>query len=198
MAIFKRNTRYTIRNTNHKKQSFTLIELIVVIAIIAVLAAIIAPNAFRAIEKAKVASAIADLKTEKNAMLAYYADTGEWPPTYDSMNPAMLVNNLIEDPGIVSWDGPYVETWLPHPWGGHVSFGCDQVAAAIHKYGGTFACAVVLNDDRPGTSAADNSALAPLESMVRIDELLDDGNLATNDVQGNISAIGEINYFFTN
>jgi len=37
------------------RRSFTLIELIVVIAIIAILAAIIAPNAFRAIEKAKVA-----------------------------------------------------------------------------------------------------------------------------------------------
>ena len=36
------------------RQSFTLLELIVVIAIIAILAAIIAPNAFRAIEKAKV------------------------------------------------------------------------------------------------------------------------------------------------
>jgi prepilin-type N-terminal cleavage/methylation domain-containing protein len=36
-------------------RAFTLIELIVVIAIIAILAAIVAPNAFRAIEKAKVA-----------------------------------------------------------------------------------------------------------------------------------------------
>ena len=39
-----------------RKSGFTLIELIVVIAIIAVLAAIIAPNAFKAIEKANTGS----------------------------------------------------------------------------------------------------------------------------------------------
>ncbi|MCF7873830.1 MAG: prepilin-type N-terminal cleavage/methylation domain-containing protein, partial [Candidatus Omnitrophica bacterium] len=49
------------------KRSFTLIELIVVIAIIAILAAIIAPNAFQAIEKAKIIEAIGDFKTLKTA-----------------------------------------------------------------------------------------------------------------------------------
>ena len=37
-----------------KKKSFTLIELLVVIGIIAALAAIVMPNAFKAIEKAKL------------------------------------------------------------------------------------------------------------------------------------------------
>ncbi|MBU2265567.1 MAG: prepilin-type N-terminal cleavage/methylation domain-containing protein, partial [Candidatus Omnitrophica bacterium] len=60
------------------QKSFTLIELIVVIAIIAILAAIIAPNAFKAIEKAKVTKAIADLKTYKTATHSLYADTGHW------------------------------------------------------------------------------------------------------------------------
>ena len=60
------------------KKSFTLIELIVVIAIIAILAAIIAPNAFKAIEKAKITEAIADVKTYKTAIFTLYADTGHW------------------------------------------------------------------------------------------------------------------------
>jgi len=58
-----------------RNKSFTLIELIVVIAIIAILAAIIAPNAFRAIEKAKISTAIADFKANKNAVYAFYADS---------------------------------------------------------------------------------------------------------------------------
>ena len=49
---------------------FTLIELIVVIAIIAILAAIIAPNAFRAIEKAKITKTMADLDSFKKAIFA--------------------------------------------------------------------------------------------------------------------------------
>jgi len=62
-----------------KNKAFTLVELIVVIAIIAILAAIIAPNAFRAIEKAKLARVEADAKAIKSAAFAMYADTGMWP-----------------------------------------------------------------------------------------------------------------------
>ncbi|WP_333870599.1 type II secretion system protein [Desulforamulus putei] len=37
-------------------RGFTLVELLVVIAIIGILAAVIAPNAFKAVEKGKVAA----------------------------------------------------------------------------------------------------------------------------------------------
>ena len=52
------------------RKGFTLIELIVVIAIIAILAAIIAPNAFRAIEKAK-ASPLGIYKIESASVQPY-------------------------------------------------------------------------------------------------------------------------------
>jgi prepilin-type N-terminal cleavage/methylation domain-containing protein len=88
-----------------KKKAFTLIELIVVIAIISVLAAIIAPNAFKAIEKAKIVRTIADMKAVKTASLVYYADTAQWPLGYivDSNHP------LYKDSGIAGWDGPYID-----------------------------------------------------------------------------------------
>ena len=60
-------------------RGFTLIELIVVIAIIAILAAIIAPNAFRAIEKSKIAKTQEDLKAIKTGVMALYSDTGKFP-----------------------------------------------------------------------------------------------------------------------
>ncbi len=117
-------------------KSFTLIELIVVIAIIAILAAIVAPNAFRAVEKAKISRLTADIKTIKTAAMAYYGDVGLWPPDVcPNEDPGFLKWNAYQVrccgqnynylppnyPTIIQtyWDGPYVEKFpIPSPWGG--------------------------------------------------------------------------------
>lgn len=98
------------------KKGFTLVELLVVIAIIAILAAIIAPNAFKAIEKSKVATAESDYKAIKTAALSYYGDTGKWPA-----NSA----DLVKEPNSINgWNGPYLEKWpTKNPWGGTYTFG---------------------------------------------------------------------------
>jgi len=99
-------------------ESFTLIELIVVIAIIAILAAIIAPNAFKAIEKAKISKTIGDFKTIKTATMTFYADVGAWPVTDISATDQDTNNITVEGENFISgqnqpagWDGPYLETW---------------------------------------------------------------------------------------
>ena len=102
------------------KKGFTLIELIVVIAIIAILAAIIAPNAFRAIEKSKVARAVADLKNIKTATLTYRTDTGRWP-TSDYIRDSS--HSLLSDSGIPGWDGPYLEKIAVSPFGVKITGG---------------------------------------------------------------------------
>ena len=108
------------------KKGFTLVELLVVIAIIAVLAAIIAPNAFKAIEKSKVASAEADYKAIKTAALGYYADTGAWPAT--GANDNGFVNKPKVEGTVTTqianvWNGPYLEKWpSKNPWGGTYTF----------------------------------------------------------------------------
>ena len=105
------------------KNSFTLIELIVVIAIIAVLAAIIAPNAFRAIEKAQAQKAITDMKVIGQAALQHYADTGKFPPDSDTWPSGYTqgVGFIINDDGtgnpVPGWDGTYIERWPVSPWG---------------------------------------------------------------------------------
>jgi general secretion pathway protein G len=85
------------------KKGFTLIELLVVIAIIAILAAVIAPNAFKAIEKSKVSSAISDYKAIKTASLSYYSDTGKWPG-----NSAAATGFVTDPTGVSGWNGPYL------------------------------------------------------------------------------------------
>lgn len=70
---------FGLSNLHRNSRAFTLVELLVVIAIIGVLAAVITPSAFRAVEKAKVARALADAKALRAAALAYYADMGFFP-----------------------------------------------------------------------------------------------------------------------
>ncbi len=109
---------------NKKRDGFTLIELLVVIAIIGILAAIIVPNAFKAIEKAKISRIIADIKNIKTAGYLYYSDTGDWPKAgTDSYDPGTGDNYgflyFMEDDGSGQWDGPYLEKYPgKNPWGG--------------------------------------------------------------------------------
>ncbi|MDD5730885.1 MAG: prepilin-type N-terminal cleavage/methylation domain-containing protein [Candidatus Omnitrophica bacterium] len=127
-----------------KKTGFTLIELIVVIAIIAVLAAIIAPNAFKAVEKAKIAHLIGDFNAIRTATLNYYSEIGFWPPDVcpndDPGFTSPTPHNVITGgaPGCLgpyglpanwqaiannNWDGPYLEKYpAANPWGGSYDF----------------------------------------------------------------------------
>ena len=99
-----------------KVKGFTLIELIVVIAIIAVLAAIIAPNAFKAIEKAKISATIADLQSIKTAAMSYYSDTGAWVATCAT---SPCSSGFVTTNSVAGWDGPYLEKWPPQSkWAG--------------------------------------------------------------------------------
>lgn len=171
------------------KRGFTLIELIVTIAIISILAAIITPNAFRAIEKSKCARAIGETKIIKTAAGSYYADTGLWPPAY---NLNTTLNPFLNNPDVTGWDGPYVEKWNYHPWGGHIGW---NLSVDLDRSGIPDGC-VILDDDRPGTGAGDNRGRIPIDSMVKMDEMLDDGNLTAGSVQGDgclgLCAAGEL------
>ncbi|MFH1398037.1 MAG: prepilin-type N-terminal cleavage/methylation domain-containing protein [Candidatus Omnitrophota bacterium] len=105
-----------------RNKGFTLIELIVVIGIIAVLAAVIAPSAFKAIEKSKVAGTLGDHRAVKTAALTYYGDTGVWPAD------GATTVGLVTTSGVVGWDGPYLEKWPPRAkWNGLYSFQRDAL-----------------------------------------------------------------------
>jgi len=189
-----------------KNKAFTLIELIVVIAIIAILAAIIAPNAFKAIEKAKITKAIGDMKAIKTAALTYYADNrrfpcnkvGGWgkdpgfvaPITATTCWPDELWNlnggtqtcaNCIDGP---TWDGPYLETWpAKNPWdNNYVSW----YPTKGYNWGYT---TWILPDGSfcwPGamTALMNNAGQIPYESLKKIDFALDDGNLSSGNIWG--------------
>ena len=161
------------------KRAFTLIELLVVIAIIAILAAIVAPNAFRAIEKAKVAKLISDLKAFKTAALAYYADTGQWPPDdpggWDTAGEVSFFITGQNQPA--GWDGPYLERWPDPPW--HCTFNISQ---GLPQSQGTFHGSYDWDNWGSGATLGVSVSCVPQNAALKVDRDLDDGNLNTGRV----------------
>ncbi len=181
-------------------RGFTLVELIVVIAIIAILAAIIAPNAFKAIEKAKISACISDIKAIKTASLAFYSDTGTLPCT--------KCGGWGEDPGFISvitpancwpneggcaagctnvpgWDGPYLEKWSPSgPW--HVGGGGRY---NWNRWGNYNPPGTGSNCNLAGIVTLEDYGAIPVSSVQKIDQVLDNGDLSTGYVfvAGNVS-----------
>ncbi|MFH1622190.1 MAG: prepilin-type N-terminal cleavage/methylation domain-containing protein [Candidatus Omnitrophota bacterium] len=170
------------------KKSFTLIELIVVIAIIAILAAIIAPNAFKAIEKAKITQAMADAKAYKTATFALYVDTGHWviergasvPPagpiiTVESDNNDLSVNFN----NYAGWDGPYIENIKSkHPWGGWYVFQLNNVTQGP----GDDIWVDWEDACYPEDTATNQECPMPEASAQAIDDKIDDGDLTNGTV----------------
>jgi general secretion pathway protein G len=153
------------------RKGFTLIELIVVIAIIAVLAAIIAPNAFRAIEKAKISASLEDFRSIKTAIMSYYADTGQWvtdqPP-----------GDLLTDPGVANWDGPYIEQWpASDRWGGAYDYRNGQLVNWDGQGANDFARHLELPN-------------VPLASADKIDAALD----GVASVPANKNTLGQVRW----
>jgi general secretion pathway protein G len=163
--------------------SFTLIELIVVIAIIAVLAAIVAPNAFRAIEKAKISRAAADMKAIKGAAMAYYTDTNTWPligigGVIRGTGAGLVTNDDGTGNPVPFWDGPYLEKWPSNPWG-------DPASAFGSQY---YWDADLVGDDNGNGIVGEAQVImfnVTRSSALRLDELYDDGTLVGANV-GNI------------
>ncbi len=107
-----------MRVTRRKKtetQGFTLIELMVVIVIIGMLAALVAPKFIGQADKAKVATAKAQINNLKSALTMYKLEFGKYPTTAEGLD--ALINNgkqnfLEQD--VVPLD----------PWGNPYSYTC--------------------------------------------------------------------------
>lgn len=96
-------------------RGLTLIEVLVVIVVIAILATFVAPNLFRHVDDARVATARAQIESLATALDAYRLDNGRYPTTQQGLA-ALWQRPTIEPP--INWTSPYLRKPVPDdPWG---------------------------------------------------------------------------------
>ena len=168
---------------------FSLLELLAVISIIGLLANIIVVTASSAREKARIAHTLVAIDEIKKSISIYLIDVGDYPPNcMVESSCSASTDPFLNSLGMPGWNGPYLGLWnLAHPWAGQIGFENGSLAQSPTDWDGdgTYDYGIFLNDDRPGTSINDNGGQVPSNVLQRIDEILDDGNLATGNVRGN-------------
>lgn len=182
-------------NLNTKKKAFTLVEIIIVIAVIGILAAVVAPNAFKAIDKSRVAKAIEDARGLRGGIEAYFSDMTFLPPEVGKGDDPGMMRPLPFNPddggdahsldtngvppnwqAIIQerWQGPYIEKWSSFtPFMGKYDY--NYWPTGTNRYGVEIpaGCYLGINSDY-----ADKNAIPPAAEQVLVDKGFDvDGHI---------------------
>jgi len=111
-------------------RNFTLIEVLVVVMILVSLAGIATPIYMNHVENSKVSTAKTQIKMFDTGIMSYKMSVGDYPDA---------LNDLINDPGVENWDGPYInaETIPLDPWNQEYIYICpgEKFAFDILSYG---------------------------------------------------------------
>jgi general secretion pathway protein G len=87
------------------RRGFTLIELIVVLAIIALLATLATPRYFQSVDVSKETVLKENLRTMRETIDKFYADTGRYPESLDELVERKYLRAIPPDPITDSKDG---------------------------------------------------------------------------------------------
>jgi general secretion pathway protein G len=97
---------------HHRRNAFTLVEMLLVLVILATLAAIVIPKMAGRSKQAQVTAAKSQISSIETALDAFEVDNGYYPKTGQ-------LDLLINAPGnSPNWKGPYLKKEIPaDPWG---------------------------------------------------------------------------------
>jgi general secretion pathway protein G len=111
------------RNRTHRRNAFTLIELLLVLVILAVLAAVVVPKFVGRSEQARITAAKTQISGFETALTAFEVDCGRFPTNDEGLDA------LVRQPANVqNWKaGGYMKSVPKDPWGN----------AYVYKYPGT-------------------------------------------------------------
>lgn len=114
-----------MKEQEHKKAGFTMIEVLLVVAIIGILAAIAVPRLGGRMEASQISATKSAISSIGSALDLYELDNGKYPSS---------LQDLIKQPGSASsWKGPYLKKGLPKdPWGNAFIY---QSPGAHNTYG---------------------------------------------------------------
>lgn len=101
------------------QEGFTLIEVLVVMVILSLLVGFVGMDYFRHIGPSKQKAAKAQIEMFGTALDSFRLSVGRYPTTAEGLQ-ALRVN-----PGVDTWDGPYLKKEIPmDPWGRPYVYSC--------------------------------------------------------------------------
>jgi general secretion pathway protein G len=87
-----------------RRSGFTLIEILVVLAIVALLLTISLPRYFDGVDNAKERVLVENLRTTRDAIDKFFADTGRYPESLQELAKKKYLRDLPFDPMVESRD----------------------------------------------------------------------------------------------
>ena len=151
-----------MKSSRRPKKGFTLIELLVAVVVIGILAAMGIPTYLKVTRNSRAAAVANDINTLANASETYIMESGQWPPDTTT---GTFPNEMA---------GYFAKRFFESntPMGGQRNF--EQFNSGVK-----LAVGVV-------------SPSLPEEEFVKVDSLIDDGNLAT----GQFRKLADERYFW--
>lgn len=126
--------RMNMKNSTHKQNGFTLIEIMVVLAILAGLVAMVAPNIIGEAGAARVKTAKAEMANISSALSIYKLNNFTYPSTSQGLE--ALVSKPSGSPEPKNYkDGGYMPKLPMDPWGNPYLYISKQGKFEIISFG---------------------------------------------------------------